>query len=78
MSCGTRLRPRFDTYGERDELAEKIEDESYSLAHKIRHGQCLDSYELRQAERILDEQGLAKYHDYREDPCECRTEEESG
>jgi hypothetical protein len=78
MSCGTRINGRFgSSWIDRQELAEKLEAEGeYSLARKVNHGDCLDFRELRRAEYALDNQGVMKHFDYKEEQCRCSTEEE--
>lgn len=80
MSCGTRLKGRFgDSYIDRDELAEKLEEEGeWSIARQVRHGDCLDDHQLRRAERALDWQNMSKNFDYKEERCTCSTDEEEG
>ena len=77
MSCGTKLEGAHHGFSERYEISEKLESEGeYSLALKVRHGDCLDSYDLRRAESALDRQGLNRNWDYREENCQCLTEDE--
>jgi hypothetical protein len=77
MSCGTRLSPRWDSWSEREELGYKLEREGeYQLADKVRHGDCLDYYDLNRAKDALDRQGLHSDFDYEEERCHCSTEEE--
>ncbi len=77
MSCGTRLRPRFNSYSDREELAEKLEnDGEYRLAQDVKHEVCLNDYDLRRAERSLSRQDMLRNFDYKEERCHCETEEE--
>ena len=77
MSCGMKLTPRFNSWHEREELADALEREGeFRLARAIKHEECLDSGDLRRAESALERQGLDKRHDFREEPCRCSTEEE--
>lgn len=72
MGCGTKI-DSFDNY----HLSDRLEREGeYSLASKVRRGECLDSYDLRHAEDALERQGLRREWDYRERHCLCTTEEE--
>ena len=73
MSCGTRL-DSHDRYG----LADSLEREGeYRLARAVRHGECLDHYELRRAEDALERQGLRPRWDFEERTCRCSGEDES-
>lgn len=77
MSCGTRITPRFDSYWEREELADRLEREGeYRLANAVKHGDCLDDYDLRRAENALDYQGMHRSFDYNEESCRCSTDED--
>lgn len=77
MSCGTKIRGRFNSWAERDELAERLEGDGESrIANSVRRGDCLSDDDLRRAENALDHQGLSKHFDYREDRCACRTDED--
>lgn len=77
MSCGTKLQPRFNSYNERRELSDRLEREGeYRLAHDVRNEECLSDYDLRRARSALERQGLSKYHDFREMPCHCSTDDE--
>lgn len=72
MSCGTKLQGRFGSWAERDELADRLDRDGESrIAHAVRHGDCLDSGDLRRAERTLEHDGLMRHFDYREERCRC-------
>lgn len=75
MSCGTKLEGRFYSYHEREELADRIREEDYRLADKVRRGECLDFSELNRAGSILADAGMSRYHDYKEERCRCSDEE---
>lgn len=76
MSCGTKIEGRFHSWVEREELAEKLEQEGeYRIARSVKYGDCLDSYDLHRAERALERHDLSRYFDYRETPCHCSIDE---
>lgn len=78
MSCGTKIEGRFQSWGEREDLANALERDGESrLARAVRHGDCLDDFDLRRAEHALEHEGLSRLFDYRETTCPCATEEES-
>jgi hypothetical protein len=77
MSCGTKLTRHTDSYSDRHELSERLEREGeFRLAHDVRNGDCLSSYDLRRAESALERQGMQRNWDYRENGCHCSSEEE--
>lgn len=77
MSCGSRIIPRYDSYSERRELADKLEREGeYRVADSVRDDRCLSDYDLRAAERALERHGIHKRWDYEERECACRYNDE--
>lgn len=74
--CGTKIVGRFNSWSERDDLAEALEREGESIiADHVRCGDCLDSSDLFRAERALEHRNLSRYFDYREERCRCSEEE---
>jgi len=76
MSCGTKIIGAHRTYSERYDLSEKLENEGeYRLARAVRHGECLGWSDLRRAENALESQGMSRNWDFREEHCQCETED---
>lgn len=76
MSCGTKLTPRFNSWFERDELANKLEEEGeYTLARKVKREECLSYSELNRAQYALERQGVNSF-DLRKQRCACEEEQE--
>lgn len=77
MGCGTKITSSYCSYGSEYELSERLEREGeHNLAAKVRHRECLDSYDLRRAEDALERQGLSRHWDFKEENCHCSTEDD--
>jgi len=77
MSCGTKIDGRFHSWSEREDLADALENEGkWRAARAVRRQECLDDHDLRKAEQALENRGLSKHFDFREERCMCSTDED--
>lgn len=72
MSCGKKISS-FNKYQISDALEREGE---YGLARSVRHGDCLDFWQLRRAEDALERRGIRNHWDYSEDSCGCDSGED--